>query len=233
MPITFLTEPAALPKPPAFLVIDLDGTMVDSVPDLAACVNQMQADLGLPERSEAQVRTWVGNGVEKLVARALADDLAGEIRDVDLYERALTIFRCYYREQSAVNSKVYPGVMEGLSALSARFPLICVTNKAAEFTEPLLETLGLASFFRLVISGDTLPQKKPHPAPLLYAAEFLHFPPASGVMIGDSQSDVKAARAAALPVVCLRDGYNHGEDIALAHPDAIIDRFDELLSLFP
>jgi phosphoglycolate phosphatase len=233
MPITFLTEPAALPKPPAFLVIDLDGTMVDSVPDLVACVNQMQRDVGLPERSEAQVRTWVGNGVEKLVARALANDLAGEISDVAFYERALEIFRHYYREQSAVNSKVYPGVREGLSALSARFPLVCVTNKAAEFTEPLLETLGLRAFFRLVVSGDSLPHKKPHPAPLLHAAEFLHFSPQSGVMVGDSQSDVKAARAALMPVVCLRDGYNHGEDIARSHPDVIIDVFDELLALFP
>lgn len=230
MPSTVLS---ALPTTPTFFIIDLDGTMVDSVPDLAACVNQMQADLGLPERSEAQVRTWVGNGVEKLVARALANNLTGDIVDQAFYEQALAIFRRYYREQSAVHSKVYPGVMEGLSALSARFPLICVTNKAAEFTEPLLETLGLRPFFRLVISGDRLPQKKPHPAPLLYAAEFLAFPPESGVMIGDSQSDVKAARAAAMPVVCLRDGYNHGEDIALSHPDAIIDRFDELLLLFP
>lgn len=230
MPSTVLS---ALPTMPTFFIIDLDGTMVDSVPDLAACVNQMQADLGLPERSEAQVRTWVGNGVEKLVARALANNLTGDIVDQAFYEQALAIFRRYYREQSAVHSKVYPGVMEGLSALSARFPLICVTNKAAEFTEPLLETLELRPFFRLVISGDRLPQKKPHPAPLLYAAEFLAFPPESGVMIGDSQSDVKAARAAAMPVVCLRDGYNHGEDIALSHPDAIIDRFDELPLLFP
>lgn len=227
-----------LPTTPTFFIIDLDGTMVDSVPDLTACVNQMQAELGLPERSEAQVRTWVGNGVEKLVARALAndllaDDLTGDSADLAFYQQALAIFRRYYRQQSAVHSKVYPGVLEGLSALSARFPLICVTNKASEFTEPLLETLGLRPFFRLVISGDSLPQKKPHPAPLLYAAEFLAFPPESGVMVGDSQSDVKAARAAFMPVVCLRDGYNHGEDIALSHPDAIIDRFDELLSLFP
>lgn len=220
-----------LKRTPGFLVIDLDGTMVDSVPDLTYCVDKMMETLGLPARGTVKVRQWVGNGVEKLVARALSNDLAGEITDPVLYERALAIFRPCYQDRNAVDSYVYPHVKETLHLLKSHFPLVSVTNKAAQFTEPLLRDLGLWDFFRFVISGDTLPEKKPHPAPLLYAAKTLGFLPEEGLMVGDSQSDIKAARAAGMPVVCLRDGYNHGQAIADFDPDAILDTFADLLTL--
>jgi phosphoglycolate phosphatase len=123
-------------------------------------------------------------------------------------------------------------VRDALDLLKANsYPLGCVTNKAAQFTEPLLADLDVADYFSIIISGDTLPVKKPDPGPLLHAAEYFGVAPEASLMIGDSVSDVKAARAAGFQIVCLSYGYNHGEDIRDAHPDAVIDTMTEILSL--
>jgi phosphoglycolate phosphatase len=127
---------------------------------------------------------------------------------------------------------LYPGVSEGLALLRQRgYPLGCVTNKAAQFTEPLLESVGIRDAFEIVISGDTLPEKKPSPLPLLHAAEHFGVAPGDALMLGDSVSDVKAARAAGFGVICVSYGYNHGQDIRGAGPDAVIDSFTELQDL--
>jgi phosphoglycolate phosphatase len=216
---------------PKMILVDVDGTMVDSVPDLAFCVDAMLARLGRPPRGEAEVRNWVGNGVERLVRRALTGTLDGEPDEAD-YERAYPIFLELYRENTSKRSALYPGVREGLDYLStARYPLGCVTNKAAQFTEPLLEDLGVRGFFEIVISGDTLPQKKPDPAPLLHAAEHFGVSPSEALMVGDSVSDVKAARAAGFAIVCMSYGYNHGRDIREAKPDAVIDSLVQIKGL--
>lgn len=216
---------------PQMVLVDVDGTMVDSVPDLAHCVNDMLKRMRRPGRSVDQVRQWVGNGVERLVKRALLGTLDGE-PDSDLYEQALPLFRQCYGRRTCVESRLYPGVPEALAWLhSTGFRLACVTNKAAQFTEPLLRDLGIASYFKLVVSGDTLPQKKPDPAPLLYAAERLGVSPNAALLVGDSVNDVQAARAAGFGVVCVTYGYNHGRDIREASPDAVIDSLLALTSL--
>jgi len=210
------------------ILIDVDGTLVDSVPDLAFCVDEMMKTLGRPPHGEAKVRNWVGNGVERLVRRALVGRLEGEPTDVD-FEKAYPIFIELYRENTSKRSVLYPGVREGIDALKAAdFRLGCVTNKAAQFTEPLLRDLGIFGEFEIVISGDTLPQKKPDPAPLLHAARYFGVEPGNALMVGDSVSDVKASRAAGFQIVCMSYGYNHGQDIRDFNPDAVIDALTEL-----
>jgi phosphoglycolate phosphatase len=216
---------------PEMILIDVDGTLVDSVPDLAYCVDEMMRRLGRPVHGEARVRDWVGNGVERLVRRALVGRLEGEPSDED-FERAYPLFLELYADNTAKRSRLYPGVREGIQAMKAAgYRLGCVTNKAARFTEPLLKDLGVRDAFEIVISGDTLPKKKPDPAPLLHAAGFFGVEPARALMIGDSVSDVKAARAAGFRIVCMSYGYNHGEDIRDCGPDAVIDDMTQLLPL--
>lgn len=219
-------------KTPELVLIDLDGTLVDSVPDLADSVDRMLADLGRPAAGEARVRDWVGNGVERLVKRALVDALEGEPEPA-LFERGYPLFMGYYAENTAGRSRLYPGVREGLEYLrSAVDHVACVTNKAERFTRPLLQALGVADSFELVVSGDTLPKKKPDPVPLLYAAEFFKVQPEHALMVGDSVNDVSAARAAGYAVVCVPYGYNHGRDIRESEPDAVIETLAELKGLF-
>lgn len=222
--------PVALKKP-KMVLIDVDGTLVDSVPDLAYCVDEMMQGLGLPERGEAAVRQWVGNGVERLVKRALLNSIDGE-PDQALYGKALPIFMSLYAKNTSKRSQLYPGVMEGLAYLSSGgFRLGSVTNKAERFTRPLLRDLEIAPYFEIVVSGDQLPRKKPDPLPLLHAAQILGAAPADCLMLGDSRSDVKAARAAGFQIVCVSYGYNHGEDIRDYAPDAVIDSMTELSGL--
>ena len=218
-------------RKPEMILIDVDGTLVDSVPDLAYCVDEMMTVLGREPHGEVRVRDWVGNGVERLVRRALVGALRGEPDDAD-FERAYPIFLELYAENTSRRSCLYPGVREGLDRLkAANYRLGCVTNKAARFTEPLLKDLGVYDDFSIVISGDTLTKKKPDPAPLLHAAKLLGCQPADAMMIGDSVSDVAAARAAGFQIVCMSYGYNHGVDIREAAPDAVIDTLTEIMPL--
>lgn len=218
-------------KKPEMVLIDVDGTLVDSVPDLAYCVDEMLKALELPVRGEERVRHWVGNGVERLVRRGLVNDLNGE-PDEALFEKAMPIFNALYAENTSKRSCLYPGVKEALDFLRTTDVKIgCVTNKAAQFTLPILKDLGIADYFEIVICGDTLAKKKPDPLPLLHAAEQLSVQPQNSLMLGDSMSDVKAARAAGFSIICMSYGYNHGEDIRDYHPDAVVDRMDEIKQL--
>lgn len=213
---------------PEMILIDVDGTLVDSVPDLAYCVDTMMMQLGRAPHGEAKVRNWVGNGVERLVRRALIGQLDGEPDDADFAE-AYPLFIALYAENTSKRSQLFPGVLEGLDYLQAQgYRLGCVTNKAEQFTLPLLRDLDIAGRFEIIISGDTLPQKKPDPAPLLHAAAYFGIAPAHALMLGDSISDVKAARAAGFQIICMSYGYNHGEDIRNYHPDLVIDSMVEL-----
>ena len=216
---------------PGMVLIDVDGTLVDSVPDLAFCVDEMMRQLGLPVRGETAVRDWVGNGVERLVRRALVNRLEGE-PDEALFRKAYPVFLELYADNTSKRSCLYPGIAEGLDYLAAAgFRLGCVTNKAAQFTEPLLKDLGIYDRFGIVISGDTLAKKKPDPLPLLHAAEFFGVAPEASLMVGESVSDVKAARAAGFQIVCMSYGYNHGQDIREAHPDAVLDTLADIRQL--
>ena len=216
---------------PTMILIDLDGTLVDSVPDLAYCVDAMMARLGRPPHGEAKVRNWVGNGVERLVRRALLGQLEGEPDEAD-FQLAYPLFLELYRDNTSKRSQLFPGIREGLDWLKAAgYRLGCVTNKAAQFTEPLLRDLGVRDYFEIVISGDTLPRSKPDPLPLLHAAAHFGAESAQALMIGDSISDVKAARAAGFTIFCMSYGYNHGQDIRDYHPDAVLDSLTEVKGL--
>ena len=222
-------QSAILPPLTAKMVlIDLDGTLVDSVPDLSRSVDQMMAALNLPLAGEQKVRDWVGNGVERLVKRALTGQMNAE-PDEALYIKALPLFMAYYHENNGKLSRLYDGVVEGLRYLKqAGLHVACVTNKAAAFTLPLLKTLGIHAEFELIISGDSLAKKKPDPMPLLHAAEYFKVSPAEAVMVGDSINDVQAARSAGFKVICVTYGYNHGLDIRDAQPDRVVDSLAEL-----
>lgn len=216
---------------PKMVLIDVDGTLVDSVPDLAYCVDEMLKQLDMPVRGEAAVRHWVGNGVERLVKRGLLNALDGEPDEV-LYEKAIPIFRELYAVNNAVRSCLYDGVKEGLDYMVEQgYTLGCVTNKAAEFTLPILRDLGIADYFKTTICGDDTPRKKPDPLPLLTACERLGIAAKDSLMIGDSMSDVKAARAAEFKIICMSYGYNHGEDIRDYDPDVVIDSMSELKNI--
>jgi len=215
-------------KRPEMVLIDVDGTLVDSVPDLAFCVDEMMKMLDMPVRGEQRVRHWVGNGVERLVKRALINELDGE-PDQQLYDKALPIFRELYSENTSRRSCLYEGVNEALDYLKTTGVKIgCVTNKASEFTLPILEDLGIKDYFETVLCGDMVEKKKPDPMPLLQVAAELGVEPGASLMLGDSMSDVKAARAAGFDIICMSYGYNHGEDIRDYEPDAVVDSMAEI-----
>ena len=213
---------------PKLVMIDVDGTLVDSVPDLAYCVDQMMIRLEMPIRGEERVRHWVGNGVPRLVERALTDELDG-FPSQEAFDKAYPIFLDLYAQNSSVRSTLYEGVIEGLDYLKSRDCLLgCVTNKAEQFTLPLLKSLGIIDYFGIVISGDTLEKKKPDPLPLIHGANFFNINPKECLMLGDSVSDVKAARAAGFQIICMSYGYNHGNNIADESPDLVIDSMNQL-----
>jgi len=215
---------------PRLVLFDLDGTLVDSAPDLACCIDRMLVALGREPASEARVRPWIGNGAERLVRRALGGGAEGE-PGADLFQRAFDLFSRFYVKQTD-RSRLYPGARDTLERLGAAgVRLGCVTNKRTRFTTPLLKALGVEMHFDIVVCGDTLEQKKPHPAPLLHAAGTLGVPPQEALMVGDSANDIAAARAAAMPVAAVTYGYNHDGDIREAGPDYLLDNLTELCTL--
>lgn len=207
---------------------DLDGTLVDSVPDLAASADIMMTQLGMPERGEARVREWVGNGVERLIHRALCDDIDG-VADAKLFERARPLFMAAYEKHVCVHSKLYPGVEQGLIGLrEAGVRMACVTNKSIDFARPLIEQIGIAQYFESLVGGECVANKKPAPDALLLSAQRLGVHIADSLMVGDSVSDVKAARNAGIPIIAVPYGYNHGHDIHDSNPDQVISTLAEL-----
>jgi phosphoglycolate phosphatase len=217
---------AAFPLAVKMVMIDLDGTLIHTAPDLADCANRMLADLGRAPAPVATVMTWIGNGVPRLVKRALTGDMWAE-PEVALFEKAQAIFQKQYLAHVSDLSRPFPGVVAGLARLKARgFHLACITNKAEVFTLPLLRNLDLYNYFELVLSGDSLPKQKPDPLPLLHACQHFGISPDHGMLVGDSSNDVEAARAAGMPVICVTYGYNHGHDIRASHPDAVVDSLE-------
>ncbi|MFB4205319.1 phosphoglycolate phosphatase [Arhodomonas sp. KWT2] len=213
---------------PRAVLFDLDGTLVDSAPDIATAVDRLLAELGREPVGEALVRHWVGNGARRLVARALAGrrGIDGEPAGT---EAALARFLVLYRERLVERTTIYPGVIELLDALAAAgIPVAVVTNKPEGLARPLLETLGLAARFGAVVGGDTLAEKKPAPAPLAHAAGILGVALADCLMVGDSLTDVSAARNAGIPVACVPYGYREGDAIFEARPEAVVDTLADL-----
>lgn len=211
------------------ILFDLDGTMVDSAPDIVAAANRMLDELNARALPFQTVRDFIGKGVPNLVRRVLeASNLAGTVDE----DHALTMFHRHYRNTNGHFGRVFPGVREGLVKLQqAGYQLGCVTNKPFALTESLLESTGLAAFFDAVVGGDSIPQMKPAPEPLLHACRQMQADPASCVLVGDSGVDVAAARAAGMPVYIVRYGYPGPGGHQGMQCDGLIDSFNELPDL--
>ena len=214
---------------PRLVMFDLDGTLIDSVPDLAAAVDRMLVEQGRAPAGIEKVRDWVGNGARVLVRRALADGLEHAAVTEAATEEALARFLEIYADCHALTA-LYPGVHELLEALStAAVELAVVTNKPERFVAPLLEQVGLGGYFRWIIGGDTLPQQKPDPAALLQVMHLAGVDAGQSLFVGDSRSDVLAARAASVLCVAVSYGYNHGRPIDEEQPSLVVDSLAELL----
>ncbi len=211
----------------AAVMIDLDGTLLDTVPDLAAAAGRTLLALGLALRATDEIRSYIGRGIPNLVRRCL-EASAGAARAEALQAEALALYQEFYFEESGRRTAVYPGVVEGLERLlSLRLRLACVTNKAARFTLPLLDRMGLAAYFELVVSGDTLARKKPDPMQLLHICKTFALAPDAALLIGDSANDAQAARAAGCPVMCVSYGYSEGGNVQDLDCDAIVGSLTE------
>lgn len=205
------------------VALDLDGTLVDSAPDVAVAVDSMLVDLGREPLGVERVRGYIGNGVEVLAKRALTGEMWADPPE-SLYAQAMDRLLLHYAANNGKRSVIYPGVEDTLARLrTAGLSLCCVTNKKRRFTGPLLDDLGLLTFFDLLVCGDDLAQRKPHPLPLWHAMQQSGVSPEETVMVGDSVTDVKTARAAGVKVAAVSYGYNHGQDICTAEPDWVID----------
>lgn len=215
---------------PRLVMFDLDGTLMDSVPDLAAAVDKMLMLLGREPAGIDRVRDWVGNGSRVLVRRALAGQLQHEGVADELADEALALFMKAYSGGHELTT-VYPGVRECLDWLRERdVKLAIITNKPAQFIEPLLEEKGLAGYFQWLIGGDTLPQQKPDPAALVWVMREAGVSADAALFVGDSRNDVRAAKAASVPCAALTYGYNHGEPIAHEQPALVLDDLRELVA---
>ena len=214
---------------PRLVMFDLDGTLVDSVPDLAAAVDEMLLSLGRPLAGREQVRNWVGNGARVLVRRALAGDLQHEqVAGADA-EHALDLFLAAYANSHGL-SAIYPGVRETLKWLKQQgIEMALITNKPERFVGPLLDDLRIGRYFRWIIGGDTLPQQKPDPTGLLHVLKMAGVSPGEALFVGDSRSDVLASKAAGVACIAMSYGYNHGRPIAEESPALVIDDLRELL----
>ncbi len=221
-------------------IVDLDGTMVDTLGDFVVALNRMLADLSLPGLDRAVVEPLVGKGSEHLIQSVLdhvqkrppalvgqapsAIDLGANQDRLDVFPAAWASYQRHYLAINGAHAQVYPGVLEGLRRLQARgLPLACLTNKPTAFALPLLKAKGLDGFFSQVFGGDAFERKKPDPLPLLKTCEALGTLPARTLMIGDSSNDARAARAAGCPVLLVTYGYNHGEPVRTVDADGFVD----------
>jgi phosphoglycolate phosphatase len=222
--------PLPFRRPPQAAIIDLDGTLVDTLGDFTAALNAMARELGLPDVPASTVERFIGKGSEHLI-RATLDHLGAP---EELYHRAWDAYQAAYRSLNGRWANVYPGVGEGLRQLrAAGLRLACLTNKPGEFARELLHAKGLAAEFELVFGGDAFERKKPDPLPLLKTCEALAVAPAATLVVGDSRNDAAAARGAGCPVVLVSYGYNHGEPVRAVDADAVVDSLAEIGALLP
>ena len=212
----------------AAAIVDLDGTLVDTLGDFAVALNFMLAELSLPAVEPAAIALMVGRGSEHLIASVLAHVGA----DPSRYEAAWSAYQRHYLAINGRHSIVYPGAVAGLQALKdAGLKLACLTNKPTAFALPLLEAKGLSQFFDVVFGGDAFVRKKPYPLPLLKTCEALGTLPAQTLTVGDSSNDARAARAAGCPVILVTYGYNHGEPIYAVDADGFAQSLREAAAL--
>lgn len=213
------------------IIFDLDGTLIDSVPDLATSVNFMLQSLGKDTFDENTIRSWVGNGASTLVKRALSSStvIDTSISD-DFFEKALLIFLKHYAQNLCVKTKMYDGVEHTLYALKEKnYILSIVTNKPYEFIEPILSKLGIEDLFSYYIGANSLEVKKPHPKPLLHVCERFSVEVQNAIMIGDSKNDIQAANSAKMQSIAVSYGYNYDQNINQFNPTITVDSFKDIL----
>jgi phosphoglycolate phosphatase len=207
-------------------IIDLDGTMIDTLGDFDVALNATLRELALPGVDRAFIAHTVGKGSEHLIRSTLAH-VGG---DASLYDAAWAHYQRHYDAINGRHAVVFPGVAEGLQRLRrSGLVLACLTNKPGAFARDLLESKGLLGCFAMVFGGDAFERKKPDPLPLLKTCEALGAEPARTLMIGDSRNDAAAARAAGCPVVLVTYGYNHGEPVHAVPADGYVDRLDQIV----
>lgn len=210
------------------LAFDLDGTLVDSAPDILIALNQTLLALGKSAVSLTQVQHWLGNGMTMLLKRALTSSLQPQRWDEAQLQQAQQLFIGFYQRSNGTATVLFEQVPEVLLQLSLSYPLALVTNKPRQFTEPLLATLGIDRFFCALWCADDVERAKPDPQMLLALAQQQQLQPADILLVGDSENDIFAARAAAMPVIALSYGYNHGQSIAECKPDLLLESFSAL-----
>ncbi|ATF90734.1 Phosphoglycolate phosphatase [Cedecea neteri] len=215
------------------VAFDLDGTLIDTALGLSQAVDLALYALELPVAGEDRVVTWIGNGADIMMQRALKWSLKDKEPDLAQLNMARKLFDRYYAETVEEGSFLFPGVAATLAALKEKgLPLAVVTNKPTPFVTPLLEDLGIAQYFQTIIGGDDVKEKKPHPEALYKVMETLGLAADELLFVGDSRNDIQAAKAAGCPSVGLTWGYNYGEAIGLSNPDVVFDRFADLLPAF-
>ena len=215
-------------------IFDLDGTLIDSVPDITLGVNETLSELSLPNFNEDEVRMWVGNGAEKLMERALeaASKETGNEIDVPFSEVMDSYFK-NYRKNLTVNTYAYKGVENALNLLKEQnVKMAIVTNKPFDFIAPVLEFVGIKQFFSLWVGADSLPTKKPNPEPLLHVCKELNISPEKAIMVGDSKNDILVAQNAKINSIGLTYGYNYNESISAYHPDIVLDNLSDVVNYF-
>ncbi|MGR8947054.1 MAG: phosphoglycolate phosphatase [Gammaproteobacteria bacterium] len=207
---------------------DLDGTLVDSAGDLASSVNHALNIIDKPNLDEATIRSYIGNGADRLIHRAITGNYDGEA-DSDLYSPARQAFLSHYAANVCEKSTLYPGVENVLTTLgNDNYQLACITNKPQQFTHPLLARLGVAQYFPLVLAGDSLQRKKPEPDQLEHAAQFFGISPGECVMIGDTNTDIAAALNCDMSAIFVTYGYGEESDLDTRFSGPHIDVMDEL-----
>lgn len=211
------------------VIFDLDGTLIDTAPDLAYSMDLVMQELGLPEQGVSKVRRHIGNGVRRLVEDVMISELQST-PDQEAVDEALDAFIGHYHEHLVRQSCLYPDVRNCLQGLrSSGIRLACVTNKAKAFTEPLLAHFQIDEYFDLVLSGDSLAKKKPDPFPLVHACQQFEVKAADCIMVGDSSNDIRAARDAGIRSVCMSYGYSDAEAIKMLKPDVVLGSCAELM----
>lgn len=215
-------------RPFQLLAFDLDGTLADSAPDILPALNQMMVTLGKEQVSLVQVQHWLGNGMAMLIKRALTGQLEPNHSDRAEFNQAQQLFIGFYQQSNGAQTRLFDQVSEVLAQLKALYPLAVVTNKPRQFTEPLLRHLGIEHFFSAVWCADDVDKAKPDPQMLLALAAQQQLAVTDILLIGDSENDIFAARAAGMPVIALSYGYNHGQSIAQSQPDLVLESFSLL-----
>lgn len=216
-------------RPYQAYLFDLDGTLVDTAPDINVSLNFTLAKSGFQSVTEDHTRHWIGHGARVLIQQALVhQEFDGDV--TTQLEQMLEPFLDHYSEHHAELSKVYPTVVDTLRALQTRGArLAVVTNKITRLSTQIVDSLNLTAYFDLIVCGDTTPTPKPDPAPVHYCLDRFQVSPQNALFVGDSNTDVGAAHASGTAIVCMRDGYNHGEDVSKLGVDGVIDLFEELL----